>query len=301
MWYVTILLLVFASCFIPNLTRSFAGDTLPGGERLFPPVSVAAAATDESRALPKVPQPMRYRLGDFELTVLRGGEEDQYEVSLARSGQILHKGESSYVNPEGITMKDVPFKGCESLLSLSFSGGAHCCFTGILCTVCGGRSTWTLLDLMHQEEVDTVELGENGGTALQLLDFAFAYYSAGVTGPSFSFASSPSMYRLYVYGQKGWEPDRPGGNREYYEKLMKQKAAEIRAAQDDDEAASLAIEATYYSVMAGNGDEASARLLGSLLPASWQRAEHTVFQDILKAVREFDPAAKGNHSPTPRQ
>ncbi|MEN6484816.1 MAG: hypothetical protein ABFD98_08025 [Syntrophobacteraceae bacterium] len=300
MWYVTILLLVFASCFIPNLSRAFAGDPLPGGDRVFQPVMGASVATDESDTSPKSPRPMRYRLGEFELTVSQGGEEDQYEVNLARSGKILYRGESSYVNPEGITMKDVPSKGCESLLSLAFSGGAHCCFTGILCTVCGGRSTWTLLDLMHQEEVDTVELGESGDTALQLLDFAFAYYSAGVTGPSFSFASSPSMYRLYVYGQKGWEPDRPGSNGAYYEKLMKRKAAEIRAAQDDDEAASLAIEATYYSVMAGNGDEVSERLLGSLLPVSWQRAEHTVFRDILKAVREFDPAAKGAHSLMPQ-
>lgn len=237
--------------------------------------------------------------GAFDVSVHREGLQSKYSVVVRKDAKVLYRGESYFSMPEIEVMDDFPEKGCSTLLTYCFSGGAHCCMTGILCTECGGEGNLSVVDLSNLEEFIMSDADAGDGWNISVIDYQFAYYQAGNPKLWFPYSMSPVMERLLLYKGGGWSVDRPGEKKSFYEKLLSQNKCEVEnklqnelSGEDDLELAATAIECSYYELMAGKNDDDARGLLEEKLPNSWKPEAAGIFKDIKKSVFEFDPVKR---------
>ncbi len=242
--------------------------------------------------------------GPFDMAVREAKPGTSYSVVVKRNEKVLFKGESFYSMPETETMADFPRKGCNTLLAYTFSGGAHCCTAGILCTECEGSGNLTIVDLSNLEEFIPTDPDAGYGGGIGLIDYQFAYYETKNPKLWFPFSISPAMERLLVFKDGKWNVDKPGEKPGYYEKLLDQKKCGItsklqnQASDEDDlDLAATAIECSYYDLMAGKGADTAAAMLANKLPDSWKSEAAGIFRDVRKAVSNFDPVKRLYQSP----
>lgn len=302
----SVLLVLFFCCFVLN--SSPASSPLPS----FPNVELAAASAagaqtsgdagaqeDQSSSTAASPPEeasvtKTYSLGEFLLTVSGSAEESKYEVTLTRSGQSILEEESYLVEPEGTIFEDTPAKGCRTLVTYIYSGGAHCCTTAIVATIQGRSHVFSVLDLAHSSEIEFSDINGDGIREIKIADWQFAYYGTGNQKIGFSFADSPAMERFMVFEDSGWRPDRQGQFQAFYEKLSTQHRSEAESkagkpGRTNEFVAANAIQSAYSAVMAGKGDKAAEQLLQRLLPSSWKPELKQIAADVVRAAKEFNP------------
>ncbi|MGV8075476.1 MAG: hypothetical protein AB2L11_13090 [Syntrophobacteraceae bacterium] len=245
-----------------------------------------------------------YSLGHFRLTFEKTVKlwlrNHIYKVEFSRSGEKLFEAQSCLSVPEVKFMHSVPSKGCRSMLTMLFSGGAHCCFTAILCSVCGPEETAVVLDLLDGSELKLSDVDGDGTKEISFPDMQFGYYDPEIANLDLPFATSPEMYRLLVFDKNRWRPDKPGEFKKHYSELMlrskskaemelSSKGRQHKEPSEDENAAAFAIEAAYYALMAGEEESSSRELLQNLLPSRWQQAREKVLSDIKEKVQELNP------------
>lgn len=244
------------------------------------------------------------RHGPFLLAVEKEPGGDRFKVEVRKDGKVLYRDQSYYSTPPVDVIEGLPHKGCSTLVTYCFSGGAHCCTTAILCTTCGQEESMTVFDLSNLTELILSERGPDEPPEVSLLDYQFAYYHSRNSSFWFPFSQSPAMERLLVYRNGSWRVDRPGEDRHFYERLMARdgcpgKAGGGHSLVGEDEAvemAASAIECTYYALMAGQSAESATGILKSRLPRSWQSELVGLYQDTKRAAADFNAIKKSYRS-----
>ncbi len=245
-----------------------------------------------------------HKLGGFEVNIEEVNDSwnigKTYRTALSRSKENIFEEQSYMMAPEVKYLKGIPAKGCDAMIVWLYSGGAHCCFTAILCTACGPKETAVILDLSDSKDLNFIDANGDGTKEIAYLDMQFSYYDPDISSLDLSFSTSPAMLRLLVFDQNRWRPDKPGEYKKYYLDLLpksKNKAAQYlsrrigkkASATEDEPAASAAMEAAYYALMACEPEENVKELLKKLLPARWQEAKEKVFSDIKQNLHEANP------------
>ena len=242
----------------------------------------------------------RFKLNEYELVYKERPKDYGYSVEWSRSGAVLLKmepDECATGDPIGVIV-DKPVKGCQGLLGYCFSGGAHCCTTAMLLTLCGSEQTLTTVQLEHSSEIQWTDINEDGTSELGVADWSFAYYSIDPNSLDsdlfLPFAFSPAFRRLGVWeGEKGWRSDRPGEFESFHAGLLEETLSDLKTLHVNEEEPQAitahTIQATYYALMAGEGEERAEELLKSFLPPSWQPHREKLMKDIKASVEGFNP------------
>lgn len=240
------------------------------------------------------------KLGDFEINVIKNTAEDgdEYTLNLSVSGQNKLSIEvNPLFEPEIETVSGKPQQNCQSMIASTFSGGAHCCTTALICTVCPTSSEAIMVGLGHTEieYMKWIDLNGDGTTEIKFNDWAFAYYS--IDGLSLAFISSPYMDRLLVFEKGMWRVDHPGEFKTYYENLAKNAVTQLQQLKtqqtsDDFDITAEAIKIAYYKYMITANTQEIDTALQMNLPVSWQKVKNKVFSDVQNAVTTFNPLKK---------
>lgn len=223
---------------------------------------------------------------------------DYYIFKLYEGNRIIYNDDSSIIEPKIGILKDIPRGTCQSAITYLFSGGAHCCTTAIMVSICDRQEKAFVIQLAHtdSEHIQFVDVNKDGIHQISVLDWTFAYYSAN-ENLGLCFASSPAFRRLLVFEWEEWRSDQPGQFAQYYAEQMQKTEDQLKqvrgkSAEYDDEMVALAIEKAYYALMAGNSDIESETILNKELPYAWQSVRDKVFSDVKKAVLSFEPVKR---------
>jgi hypothetical protein len=246
----------------------------------------------------KAAQRGRLILGNYELTYKKDSEGFGYFVQVNRSGKmllVLEPGDCVMIDLAG-AIKNKPAKGCQSLTGYCFSGGAHCCTTAILLTVCGSNHSLDTLHLAHSSQFNWTNANDDGNVELALADWSFAYYAVDPENPTdlfLPFAFSPAFRRLAVWDGKKWRTDRIGEFKAFYSRLLQEGHQELQIAsknqEDIETVVALAIEAAYYTLMAGKHEKQAWEILRKFLPPPWQSHRDKILEDIKTSTVQFNP------------
>jgi len=239
----------------------------------------------------------RFVLEDYELSFRKADDEGGYWAELKRAGRVLvevEPGACFMSDPVGV-VADKPARGCASLVGYCFSGGAHCCTTGILLTVCPSRRDVKTLSLAHSGAFQWEDADGDGIDELVVPDWSFAYYAVNPDDPAdlfLPFAFSPAFRRLLVWDEEGWRVDRPGEFAGIYGALRKEAVEEAQRAsaqRDPEGSVGPALSAAYYAFMGGRGEDAVREILKKYLPPDWREFSGSIRKDLRSSVEGFDP------------
>jgi hypothetical protein len=223
---------------------------------------------------------------------------DCYPFQLYKGNLSVYNDDNNVIEPKISTLKFIPDRTCESAITYLFLGGAHCCTTGVLVSICDRQEKAFVIQLAHtdSEHIQFVDANKDGIHQMSVLDWTFAYYSAN-ENLGLCFASSPAFRRLLVFEREEWRPDQHGQFAQYYAEQMQKTEDQLKqvrgkSAEYDDEKVALAIEKAYYALMAGNSDIESETILNKDLPYAWQSVRHKVFTDVKNSVLSFEPVKR---------
>jgi hypothetical protein len=247
----------------------------------------------------KVQQPpvidvKKNRFGSFQYTYRKQPQENIYDFQLMAGNRQIFADESYLQIPQLRMFKDVPSPSCQSAITSIYSGGAHCCTTAIILTICSAQEKAFSVDLSSSgvEQLQLLDLNKDGNHQISILDFSFAYYSA-TDNLSLSFASSPIPRRLLIFDGTKWTPDRKGMFPQFYAAML-QKAEndmkKLRKGSDyEQEYVAFTIMRTFYSIMAGRAEDECQNILSNDLPKSWKSVRGKIYSDIKTAITSYDP------------
>lgn len=234
-----------------------------------------------------------FRLGELKLCINEEPDDGNYLMRFSKDNEVIFTGECAFKTQEPKSVSNAPLPNCSTLLSYCFSGGAHCCTTLFVATECGRRMSLDMVDLAHSDlKVNFIDADGTSRKVLKVYDWQFAYYAPEDSQIQLSFANSPAMTRLLVFDNGHWRPDKIGEFSRFYSRLSRQtiQEAHIDVQKNGSEpAASVAIQAAYYSLMSGEPSEHATEVLNQLLPAQWRQESEKVVNDIYRAASEFNP------------
>ena len=235
----------------------------------------------------------QFRLGELTLGITESSANGGYLLKFSEGEVELVTGECAFKMYEPVTVPNIPFPNCRTLLAYCFSGGAHCCTTLFLATQCGPVTSLDMVDLGHTDE-KVKFTREDGvpGNIIRVRDWQFAYYGPEDSQIQLSFADSPAMTRLLVFDNGHWRADRVGEFSRFYSRLLQEavhEALKSRRSHEPELTTSLAMKAAYYSIMSGKPVEEAAEVFNRLFPVRWKPEAGKIVQDIYRAVSEFDP------------
>ncbi len=251
-----------------------------------------------------------YKLKNVQVVVKTYKEKDRDKerstVRLTSSGATKYSCESRTLVPEAVIETDSPRTGYDSMLVEVYSGGAHCCYTTIVCIVHGSKAGATAFDRQDGGTFGFTDVDGDGVKEIQINDWSFAYYGTNDSDLELSFAFSPAMARLMVYEGDKWRADRPGEFTNFYaeRKARCEKDARIAAEKAKQQGyyhrtrgeiennVSVAIEAAYYMHMSGGAEAEIRDLLQGLLPPAWQSQSRKIASDIRRYSKDFNPARR---------
>ena len=203
--------------------------------------------------------------------------------------------DESYLQiPQLRVFKNVPSPSCQSAITSIYSGGAHCCTTAIILTICGAQEKAFSVDLSSSgvEQLQLLDLNKDGNPQISILDFSFAYYSA-TDNLSLSFASSPIPRRLLIFDGTKWTPDKRGMFPQFYAAMLQKvenDMKKLRKGSDyEQEYVAYAIMRTFYSIMAGRPENECQNILTNDLPRSWKGVRGKIYSDIKTSITAYDP------------
>ncbi|MHC1744911.1 MAG: retroviral-like aspartic protease family protein [Syntrophobacteraceae bacterium] len=234
------------------------------------------------------------RFGSFYYTYKKQTPDNVYTFQLMAGKHQILADESYLQIPPLRVFKDMPSPGCQSAVTSLYSGGAHCCTTAILLTICGGRERAFVVDLSSSgvEQLQLLNLKKDGNHQVSILDLSFAYYSAN-DDLSLSFASSPIVRRLLIFDGTDWIPDTRGMFPQFYVSLLQKTEKDMKRLRTgldyEQEHVSFAVMRTFYSIMAGKADNECQAMLVKDLPKSWKIAGSKIYDDIKTAITSYQP------------
>ncbi len=227
----------------------------------------------------------RARLGDFAVVAAPADLENMVLPALEFKGAVLAKA------PEPVRELSVeqaqmafPLPECRSMKVEMFTGGANCCFGYYLLTTCPDEEFAALIEPRD----GGLGPADRGLRAYPADEAAFHYYEpAGQTGEdtlSLNRAASPRPTRYIVFDAGSWRADKIGEFPAVYKALISRVTAEKGM-----DPAARAITLSYYTLMAGQGEDAAARVLRRYLPKKYAPLASRIFADIRKAADAFNP------------
>jgi hypothetical protein len=254
-----------------------------------PVCSQAKEPKDENKA-----GAAKIRFDDLQVSTTPEARDGGYILQFSRDGNALMAQECAFKVHMPEIVEGFPLKECRSLFTYCFSGGAHCCMTVTLATHCGSRRYLNTIDFAHSDaRVKLVDADKNGTKEIKVIDWQFAYYGPEGSELQLSFADSPPLTRLLVFGKDGWRVDRMGEFERFYTDLCSSTRQEARASARKKtypaRTAGKAIEAAYYCLMAGKPSGEAVEVLDRLLPQSWKPESGKIFDDIKRSAAEFNP------------
>ncbi len=211
-----------------------------------------------------------------------------------KGNRQIFSDESYFQIPQLRVFKNVPSPLCQSAITSIYSGGAHCCTTAIILTICGDQETAFSVDLSSSgvEHLQLLDLNKDGNRQIAISDFSFAYYSA-TDNHSLSFASSPITRRLLVFDGKRWKPDSMGMFPQFYSVLLQKTDNDRKKLKGgfgyEEELVAFAMMRTFYSIMAGRAENECQNILENDLPKSWKPVRNKIYSDIKDAISSYDP------------
>ncbi len=234
------------------------------------------------------------RFGSFHYQVKKAPSDDIFTFTLMADSRTIFSDESYMQVPPLRLLKDMPSSGCQSAITSLYSGGAHCCTTAILLTICGERGKAFSVDVGHGslDQLQFLDLKKDGSRQISVPDFSFSYYNID-DQRSLSFADSPICRRLLVFDGEKWTPDPVGEHPRFYRDLLQETERGARRSRsgsmDEGQAVSSAMMKAYYALMAGESDQVCQKILATELPRSWQSVRTQVYRDIKSAISSFQP------------
>jgi hypothetical protein len=247
----------------------------------------------------KVQQPpvidlKKNQFGSFHYNYRKKSQENIYDFQLMAGNRQIFADESYLQIPQLRVFKNVPSPSCQSAITSIYSGGAHCCTTAIILTICGAHEKAFSVDLSSSgvEQLQLLDLNKDGNPQISILDFSFAYYSAS-DSLSLSFASSPIPRRLLIFDGTRWKSDSKGMFPQFYATMLQKADNDMRKLKKgsdyEQEHLAYAIMRTFYSIMAGKPENDCQNILTNDLPRSWKGVRGKIYSDIKKAITEYDP------------
>lgn len=217
-----------------------------------------------------------------------------FKLFVSYKNSVIHIDESYFQDPvaTGKIIENAPRDGCQSIITYSYSGGAHCCTTAILATSCKTVDSLIKVDLQHNSSEDILnDLNGDGIKELVLYNWDFAYFSPD-ENHDLCFAVSPSMLHYAIWTQEGWKITRPGdlSLKNIYTKLMNEQ---LNSKPSSDYRVGRAITTTYYALMAGEDNAKAKNLLTKLLPKHWKPITNRIFSTIESSAANFNPIEVG--------
>ncbi len=214
-----------------------------------------------------------------------------FELIVSYKGSEVYREKSSvdpvrdYEGKKRLLLEDTPKSGCQTIVAETFSGGAHCCTNDILGIRCGTDNY--IMESINGGFLDDVD--KDGVKELVLSNQSFDYYTPD-KNHSLVHAASPSYIPHYaLWTSRGWKITQPGDLKSVYKKLLDQTelSYQIKLSGQTlrrNAPVAMAIEKTYYALMAGEDEAQARKLLQSQLPKDWKGIANTVFLDIKKSI-----------------
>ncbi len=279
---------------VPQKDISFDSDNIARSQPLLSPLSEMNKSEKVIKRKQIIFDVKQNRFGSFHYQVRKVPNDDIFKFNLMVDNRSIFTDESYMQVPPLRLLKDTPSSGCQSAITSLYSGGAHCCTTAILLTICGEKEKAFSVDVGHGslEQLQFLDLKKDGSRQISVPDFTFSYYNID-DQRSLSFADSPICRRLLVFDGARWAPDSVGEHPRFYRDLLQKTERGARRSKsgsmDEGEAVSSAIIKAYYALMAGESDQVCQKILATGLPRSWQGVRTQVHQDIKSAVSSFQP------------
>lgn len=234
------------------------------------------------------------RFGPFHYICSKKSQENTYDFQVMAGNRPIFTDESYLTIPKLRVYKDVPLPPCQSAITSIYSGGAHCCTTAIIFTICDEQEKAFSVDLSSSgvDNLQLLDLNKDGNRQISIFDFSFAYYSAN-DNLFLSFASSPIPRRLLIFDGTKWKPDVRGSFPQFYAVMLQKTENDMRKVRKgsdyEQEQVAFAIMRTFYSIMAGRTDSECQNILTNDLPRSWKAVRSKIYLDIKTAITSYDP------------